>query len=138
MKHLLAGLFAASLALPVAAQEPAIVASDDLDCAIFVALAMESAELSDDPGASLSFAAGLTYFIGRYEGQGGTNLKQDLRKRLGEISLQSLSQLEAKCTPKLEEMTAGLDAAGEAFDELDPSQEDAADVGEPVDESATE
>lgn len=115
MKFLLPAAFAALLAAPVLAQDAASSGSDDLDCAIFVAITIDSVSTEEDPEAAMGLAAGLTYFIGRYEGKGGTDLEADLMGRFDTLSLDDLAGLEGKCSPLLENMGENLQTAGNAF-----------------------
>ncbi|NVE93839.1 hypothetical protein [Altererythrobacter lutimaris] len=127
-KYLIPAAMMATLAVPGLAQVEADPLGDELDCAIFIAIAMDSVDSEADPDAAVGLAAGLTYFIGRYEGQGGSNLEEDLFERFQGMTLEQLSGLETKCAPQLENMGQGLEAAGRAFIAL--GDEEAAESGE--------
>ncbi|XUU60179.1 hypothetical protein ACRAQ6_11475 [Erythrobacter sp. HA6-11] len=129
-KYLIPAAMMATLAVPGLAQVEADPLGDELDCAIFIAIAMDSVDSEADPDAAVGLAAGLTYFIGRYEGQGGTDLETDLFERFQSMTLEELSGLETKCAPQLENMGQGLEAAGRAFMAAGEDDAAAADDGE--------
>ncbi|WP_394728001.1 hypothetical protein [Altererythrobacter sp. GH1-8] len=132
-KYAIPAAAAALMASSGVAQAEPGNASPDLDCAIFVAITIDSVNTEDDPEAAMGLAAGLTYFIGRYEGRGGTDLQADLMARFETMSLEDLAGLEGKCGPELERMGERLQVAGQAFVaageegevELAPEAEDA-------------
>ena len=121
---------AALLAAPSHAQTEEWTAEDDLDCAIFVAAAMENAKDDADPELTMGLAAGMTYFIGRYEGQGGGDLEEAMIARYRAMSLEQFSSLGEKCGPRMVGMGERLQAAGNAFLTLGEDAEGDAEAAE--------
>lgn len=112
---------------PVSAQETAApTGQDDLDCAIFVASMMERAEKEGDQQVIMGLAAGMTYFIGRYEGQGGTDLKAAMQERVRQLSIAGFAALGAKCGPRMTDLGSRMQDAGKAL--IDAEAEAAAEA----------
>ena len=83
----------------------------DLDCAIFVALAGANAEGTRQSGV----IASMTYFIGRFEAATGADFSSAAAERLRLAALEEIVAQSGICMSRMEAFSVRLDKFGEAF-----------------------
>ncbi|NND48767.1 MAG: hypothetical protein HKN60_00780 [Rhizobiales bacterium] len=101
---------------PVSAARP----EQDLDCAIFVAMAGANAEGSRQTGV----IASMTYFIGRFEAVSDIEFKTAAAERL---KLASMAEIVAKsdgCISRMEAFSVRMNEFGEAFKDMQSELDD--------------
>ena len=125
MRYVLGFVAALAMAVPSVAQDagPKPSMQDDLDCALFTAMVLGDFEEGEDPEAESGVLAGLTYFVGRWEAAGGTNLKQALIDRIETMSDLEFESLGDKCGDRMEELGGKMEEAGEALIALGEEEE---------------
>ncbi|MGB3711736.1 MAG: hypothetical protein WA985_08610 [Erythrobacter sp.] len=125
-RALLAAVLVATGATGLAAQapegeSPAFSAEDDLDCAIYVGALM--AEMSDrmSPENRVGLTSALTYFVGRYEAQRGTDLTEAFRERYAIYRERDPAQIEQVCSVRMRAFSNRLQQSGSALSRMQPS-----------------
>lgn len=86
-------------------------AEQDLDCAIFVALAGANAEGTKQSGV----IASMTYFIGRFEAAAGSDFSVAAKERLRLAALEDIVAQSGACMSRMESFSVRLNEFGEAF-----------------------
>ncbi len=89
---------AAALALAVPTTANAATPAQDLDCAIWAALAFGE---SEDPSEQQAYGFALTWFVGLYEGQTGTQIDDAMSARAATISDADLVAKDPVCRARM-------------------------------------
>ena len=112
-------------ATPMQAQEtaPAPAAptmQDDLDCAIFLSYVlgtMEDAQATEKEKTGVM--VGMIYFIGRYEGAGGSDIEGAMVERFETFVESDIERLRMPCAARMESMGQRLIEAGDAITQIE-------------------
>ena len=88
--------------------EPGFTAEEDLDCAIYVASLM--AEMGPDmtPDNRIGLTSAITYFVGRYEAQRGTELAEAFVDRYPAFQQRDPREIEQTCSIRMRAFSTRL------------------------------
>lgn len=96
---------------------------DDLDCAIFLAATLGSMPEDADPEAKAGIMAGTMFFVGRYEGAGGTDLRGDMLARAEGLGDADLERMKPGCLARMQGISTRLIDAGGAIVQAEKARE---------------
>ena len=111
------------LAAPASAQEsepqegafePAFTAEEDLDCAIFVAALMAELGPEMTPDNRIGLTSAITYLVGRFEAQRGTDLSQAFVERYPAFQERDPREIEQTCSIRMRAFSNRLQASQNA------------------------
>lgn len=116
---------ALAAAAPLQAQQeeaytPAFSAEDDLDCAIFIGAIMAELEAEMTPDNQIGLTSALTYFVGRYEAQRGTDLMKAFTERYPAYQQRNPAEIEQTCSVRMRSFASRLQVSGSALTALQP------------------
>ena len=119
--------FALCLAAPLTAQdsvpfEPAFSAEDDLDCAIFIGALIAELENQGEmtPDNQVALTSALTYFIGRFEAQRGTDIIEPMSQRYEIYLERNPGEIQQVCSVRMRAFFSRLQIAGSQLRTLQP------------------
>ncbi|QYJ06279.1 hypothetical protein [Qipengyuania flava] len=94
------------VAAPAKAAEP----TENLDCIVFLSVALGTVEEAEP---RIGIASALGWFIGQYEQQTGKPLGDELGERARSMSTKDLEGISGKCLPRMEAYGKRLSTLGE-------------------------